>query len=295
MKGRNLFRVSMDDARRSESFTGENVGNDLLILNVTGESPLMGRALQPGFLILGYCENGRARLTINSDPSAMRAGDLLVGIGDHLYKVVEHSDDFSARIIIISRRYARDCIVGLHHLWRYLFFVYRDPILHLTVYERSWLQGIYAQLLRRVRYREHAYRAQAIAMLARIAFFDLCDLLRRRYGDSCTLPSRAYAVFEAFVRLLSDNFRTERDVAWYADKLCITPKYLSEVSKSVSGNTARQWIINFVLLEAKVLLQETDLSVKEIAQRLGFPNQSFFGKYFKNSAGISPSAYKAMN
>lgn len=79
---------------------------------------------------------------------------------------------------------------------------------------------------------------------------------------------------------------------WYSDQLCLTPKYLSEAVKAVSGKTARQWITTLVIMEVKVLLRNTDLSIKEIAQELNFPNQSFLGKYFKNATNISPSDYR---
>ncbi|GAY29767.1 AraC family transcriptional regulator, partial [Prevotella sp. MGM2] len=101
-----------------------------------------------------------------------------------------------------------------------------------------------------------------------------------------------YNIFDKFIHLLSDNFRSERNVSWYSDQLCLTPKYLSEVVKNVSGRTAGQWIANFVVMEIKQLLANTSLSVKEIAVRLNFSNQSFLGKYFKNATGFSPSDYR---
>ncbi|MDY6114332.1 MAG: helix-turn-helix domain-containing protein, partial [Alloprevotella sp.] len=76
------------------------------------------------------------------------------------------------------------------------------------------------------------------------------------------------------------------------DRLCLTPKYLSEVVKAVSGQTAGQWITTFVVSEAKRLLSDTSLSIKEIAQALHFTSQSFLGKYFKNATGLSPSDYR---
>jgi len=82
-------------------------------------------------------------------------------------------------------------------------------------------------------------------------------------------------------------------VGFYARQLCITPKYLTTLIKRISGKSVSEWIDNYVILEAKTLLKYSNMSVQEIAYYLNFPNQSFFGSYFKRNAGMSPSQYKA--
>ena len=92
--------------------------------------------------------------------------------------------------------------------------------------------------------------------------------------------------------MVEQNFRNERRVSWYGQQLCITPKYLSEAIKQVSHRTPNEWIDNYVTLEIRVLLKNSTKSIKEIAQELHFPNQSFLGKYFKEHVGCSPSDYR---
>ncbi len=98
-----------------------------------------------------------------------------------------------------------------------------------------------------------------------------------------------------FILAVSEHFRTERQVSFYAHKLCITPKHLSSVIKEISGRTASDWIENYVVMEAKVLLKTTDMTIQEIAVYLNFANQSFFGKYFKHHTGVSPTTYRKQN
>ena len=81
-------------------------------------------------------------------------------------------------------------------------------------------------------------------------------------------------------------------MSFYARQLNITPKYLSSVVKEVSGKTAAKWIDESVILEAKSLLKYSGMSIQEIAYCLNFPNQSFFGKYFRSHTGMTPSAYR---
>lgn len=98
-----------------------------------------------------------------------------------------------------------------------------------------------------------------------------------------------------FIIAVSESFRERREVSWYAERLCITPKHLSAVCKETSGRTAGEWIESYVTMEAKVLLKSTDMTIQEIAAKLNFANQSFFGKYFKHQTGLSPTAYRREN
>ena len=98
--------------------------------------------------------------------------------------------------------------------------------------------------------------------------------------------------FSRFIKCLYENYKTERSVAFYAAQLHITPKYLTTVIRSVSGRSAAEWIDEYVILEAKNLLRHSSMSIQEVAYALNFPNQSFFGKYFKHHTAMSPSQYK---
>ena len=99
-------------------------------------------------------------------------------------------------------------------------------------------------------------------------------------------------IFEEFMELVRQYSKQERNVRFYARRLNITPKYLSTVSKDVSGKTAARWIDEAVILEAKSLLRYSGMSIQEIAYHLNFSTQSFFGKYFKQHTGYSPSRFK---
>lgn len=91
---------------------------------------------------------------------------------------------------------------------------------------------------------------------------------------------------------MQKNYKHERSVKWYSDRLCLTPKYLSEIVKQASGRTARQWLMAFVLIEIKSLLRNTDYSIKQIAQEMNFSSQSSFGKYFHHATGLTPKEYR---
>jgi AraC-like DNA-binding protein len=92
--------------------------------------------------------------------------------------------------------------------------------------------------------------------------------------------------------LVSKYFKTEREVGFYADKLCVSSKYLSTLLKQETGMTALDWIERHVVLYAKSCLLSTSMTVQQISDELDFPSQSVFGKYFKRVEGISPKAYR---
>ena len=123
-------------------------------------------------------------------------------------------------------------------------------------------------------------------------FYDMSGVIWRVEQQSTKGQTRADALFARFIRLLELHFRTERRVSWYAEQLCITPKYLSETVKLVSKRTPNEWIDSYVILEIRVLLKNSTKSIKEITDELCFPNQSFLGKYFKEHVGMSPTEFR---
>lgn len=113
-----------------------------------------------------------------------------------------------------------------------------------------------------------------------------------RQLTSKSSQSRAQVKYDEFLALVSKNFMTEKSVAFYAEKMCMTPKYLTTLVKNASGRTATEWIDAFLVLEAKNLLKYSDLTVKEIGYRLNFQSIPSFHKFFKNQTGLTPAEYR---
>ena len=137
---------------------------------------------------------------------------------------------------------------------------------------------------------ENPFRIQVLENLIRVFY----------YGGIRYLPSRNEGkhksknnVVDHFMELVQEHYREQRLIGFYADKLCITPKYLSKLIKEHTGRSAGEWIDNHVILEARAMLQSSDMTIQQIAASLNFPNQSFFGKYFKRATGLSPKQYRS--
>lgn len=285
--------VNIDEALTACGDRSFSMSKNLLVVDDVALAYIGEVPLQLGFLLICFCTSGEACFMLNDRECVMRKGDLLISFGEQVFKDVSMSADFHGTAVLMSRSFAQDCIVGLSYMWPYLLHVMENPVCPLSEEEQTWIMECYNLLRRRLKHQHGRYQREAVVSLTRAFYFEICNLLDTRVRpENNSRQTRAYAIFDRFIQLVSQNFKRERSVEWYSSEMCLTPKHLSEVVKSVSGRTAGQWITTLVMIETKTLLQNTTLSIKEIAQEMNFPNQSFLGKYFKNIEGISPSDFR---
>ncbi len=286
--------VSLDEI--SSAFSPDRVfslGDDLVLIDDFTAQDLVETPFQAGFLVFGFCRRGEAVMRIGEKEFTARPGNLLLSLGGQTFREVHRSNDFRATVVLMSRSFSQDCIVGLNYMWPYLLYVLSHPVVELDPSEQRWIAECYSLLYRRMHNPRGRYLRETIIALARAFYFEICGLLdNHAHPDLGASHKRAYTIFDDFIRCVSQHFREQRTVEWYSQQLCLTSKHLSEVVKAVSGRTAGQWISTLVIIEIKTLLQDSSLSIKEIAQEMHFPNQSFLGKYFKNVEGISPSDFR---
>lgn len=292
MKEKKISSISLEDAQNALQFNSVGVERDLILFDNVQVLQALDRPRQLGFVLHCICTNGSARLRLNARPFKLEKGDFLVGLDEQVVDECSMSSDFSGLFMLVSNKYSQESLIGLQHFWPYLVYLLENPILKLTDDECKWFEFSYKTLKRRVLDRNHFYRNETLISLLRVYYFDVANILHNRYPEGGVGRAHGYSIFDDFIRMLSENFRVERNVTWYSRKLCLTPKYLSEVVKRVSGRTAGQWISSMVIVEIKSLLLCSDFSIKEIAQKMNFPSQSFLGKYFKTATGQSPSEFR---
>lgn len=135
------------------------------------------------------------------------------------------------------------------------------------------------------------YKEEIIKHLFSAHFYGLGYYFHGLQSQPATMTIQQ-EVCEKFISLVSDNFKEHREIGFYADKLCISNKYLSSLLKQETGMSALEWIERYVVLYAKSCLSSTSMSIQQISDELDFPSQSVFGKYFKRVEGMSPKAYR---
>lgn len=140
---------------------------------------------------------------------------------------------------------------------------------------------------------KHPFKIPILQSYVQILYYWIAPMVIAESELHAKSPrTRQEEIFEHFINEVEAHYREERSVKYYADLLCLTPKYLSSVIYNVSQRLAGEWIDNYVILEAKTLLKSGKLTIQQISEHLNFPNQSFFGKFFKRYAGVSPKEYK---
>ena len=153
----------------------------------------------------------------------------------------------------------------------------------------------YFRLCRKILSSNQTNKKEILGSLLTSFTYVTLDLWTRRLAISRDTENHSSArvnqIFEHFIELVTEYHNEQRGMAFYADKLCLTPKYLSKLVKLSSGRSAPDWIDSFVILEAN-LLRYSDKPIKEIVYLLHFPNQSVFYKFFKSHTGYTPSEYR---
>ena len=154
---------------------------------------------------------------------------------------------------------------------------------------RRALEGYIGMCCNTVATESNPHRSEIIRHLTHAFFLGLGYFI---HSATPQTADRGTTLTEEFLRLVEDNYVEHRDLAFYAEKMGLTPKYISTTIKQSSGKSAMEWIERYVTLDAITQLTSTKQSVKEIAYNLHFPSPSFFGKYFARVVGISPAQYR---
>ena len=153
------------------------------------------------------------------------------------------------------------------------------------------LSSVYRQVSSLMKQPDNPYREEIIRHLFSAYYYGLGYYMHGLQSlPSAMTPQQEKC--ERFMSLVAENFKTQRDIGFYADKLCVTSKYLSTMLKQETDMTALDWIEKHVVLYAKSCLLSTSMTIQEISDELDFPSQSVFGKYFKRVEGMSPKAYR---
>lgn len=206
-------------------------------------------------------------------------------------------EGIKAHILAVSTDFMKRINIDTKHLLPLLLQFTTSPCLEISHEECQALRNFISLVEQETKGPESEFSAEIIGGLIAGTIYKVGEILQHYLAEHPELetPShnRAKEYFTQFTQLLSEHYKQERSVGFYARQLCITPKYLTTLIKRISGRSVSEWIDNYVILEAKTLLKYSTMSIQEIAYYLNFPNQSFFGSYFKRNTGMSPSQYKA--
>ncbi len=264
----------------------------LVLTNRISNAPIPEHAARLNFILMALCLNGEAHYTIDTHEQHVKPGDLFFVSERHIIDKYKASEDFECLCIMVSTTFYHDFVQNVKNVSSLLLFSMNNPVVKLTSSEIKTYTAYYQTIREKISITDHPYRTNLVKALLLAMFYDMSGVIYRVEKQGHKTPSRIDSFFAAFIRELEENYKKERRVGWYAERIGISPKYLSEVVKMVSKRTPTEWIDNYVVLEIRVLLKNTTKSIKEISDEMHFPNQSFMGKYFKEHTGMSPLGFR---
>ena len=270
----------------------EYMTDGLILTDRISEAPIPQSSTRLNFILMAMCKKGKAQYSIDTRQQVVKPGDLMFVSERHVIDNYEASPDFECLCIMLTTEYYHGFVQDVKNVSSLLLFSMNNPVVPLTSKEIQVFTNYFETIRKKMADTNHHYRSPLVKALLLAMFYDMSNVIYRVERMTNRKQTRAEAIFANFIHLLEQNFRTQRRVSWYADQLCITPKYLSEIVKKISLRTPNDWIDSYVILEARVLLKNTTKSIKEITDELNFPNQSFLGKYFKEHVGVNPSEYR---
>ena len=286
------INIKETDLNRAKDWSGAvYLGDDILLTEHINEVPMPTEPRYMNFIMIGLCTKGEVMYQLDTIKQVIKPGDILVVSDRHIVDSYQHSDDMEGLCMIMSVNFFREIIQNVRDISSLFLFSRLHPVMSLKPEEIQTFKEYFQVIKEKIGDKRNHFQKDLIKSLLLAMFYDLSNIIyRMKNGEKP--KSRQEVIFTRFIKLVDQNFRHERRVSWYAKELTISTKYLSEVVKSVSHRTPNEWIDYYITLELRVQLRNTVKNIKEIAEELNFPNQSFMGKFFKDHVGMSPSKYR---
>lgn len=286
------------------SIVNDNLSDDLFIAEMHYESK-MDIIEYPcrfhGYMAF-FCIKGEFEVEINLKKFTIRKDSMFIYTPGNIVRVTNidprEKESVHFVVVAISEDLMSSTRFDFSKLYNESLRLLESPCVVINENERELCRK-YFDLIQEVSKMRMPNMRESVAALISSIFYlmgamwtDRLTAAKKNGGEE--VSTRSKIVLEDFLLLVRDYHTKERSLSFYADKLYLTPKYLSKLIKSVSGKSAHEWIDSFVILEAKNLLKYSDMSIKSIVYELNFPNQTTFYRFFKTKTGMTPSEYRKM-
>ena len=291
-----LIPYSTERLESVAGFKAINISGASMMYFNNVEEKLLSELMYPcriNAMVILVCVSGEVSLSSQMSEYTIGAGQFFISsasvfqfrsLADSECYMLALSSDFLANMNV-DIRFVMQMIAQLRAN-AYITDMSTDKLFEICGIYNSLLTDYTGELSE---YKECALRHIFCSMIYRIA-----DPILTRGKESAALgiKERSSEYFERLMVLLADNYREQRNVEFYADKMSISSKHLSRVIRNYTGKSVHQWIDEFVALEIKNLLKYSNMSIQQISYSLNFPNPSFMGQYFKRITGMTPGEYK---
>ena len=246
-----------------------------------------------------YCQRGSVEVSLEGCHYHIKPGDVYIYMASTLVHLLHKSEDAEGIMVEVDFYYILPIVNKVINVESQLF-MRKNPCVSLSGEQCAHFEYLLNNLWDRINAEDcqkenvqyQHLKLELIKSMGQTICYEILNMYFTNQPLQPLQQGKKDVVFQNFMLSLFRFYRKERDVSFYARMQHITPRYFSAIIKEKTGDSALQWILRMVITEAKQLLEESDLSIKEIADQLNFPTQSFFGKYFKQYVGVSPKEYR---
>lgn len=277
-----------------------NIGSEFMISDNLEEADepvsedakgYMGYPFKIENVFLVMCVKGRMKLWLNLKEYILTPGSVIVGTLGDIGELVEVSKDLHLAMIAFDANFLDN--VDKYFYGRFQTMLNRQRMLDPSKEFFEEMLEIYGMIKKKMIQPGYRYLREAVNGYLQVLCADGYQWVSEHEDDPVnpTERSRSDSIFYRFLDLVREHYTRERTIGFYADKLCLTPKYLSTIVFKASGRYAGDWIKDYVILEAKALLRSRKYTVSQVCDKLSFSSASFFVRYFKSEVGITPWKY----
>lgn len=280
-----------------DEFSAQIEGKLFMTDNIFDKRPprivAMKSPVQLSMALIVMCIDGSMDIKINLQEYHLTSHSVATILAGSFMQLTHVSQNFRGAIIAIARDfmdYSEDVKMNMAMLRRTMdmpFAQISDEGMNETI---QLLKLMKSKLMNPT----FTYKAQVARMYLELFKYNGFHSFASsgQYNDKPRYASRRDEIFNQFINEVQSHYKQERQVLFYADRLCISPKYLSSIVHEVSGKYATEWIDDYVILETKALLKNHNFTIKEICQQMNFSTQSLFAKYFKQHTGMTPRQFR---
>lgn len=266
--------------------------NDVLVFDIFGELPHNEKFLTRAYVLL-LCREGKASCRVGDKVHEMGKGDLFLCQPKLLVENAMASLDFKCQGLVVSENYFESILFLGGRVWDAKVVARERPVIHLSDEEMEIAIRNNNFLHSKLEGPKRSHYEEQLRLLLQSLAYEFYDILIGKLPLEAHSYTSAENLFSRFMDMASAETPRQREVKYYADRLCVTPKYLSSVCKQMSGTPASVVLGNMVMEFVKRELRTSTKTVKEIADAAGFQNLSFFGKYVRRELGMSPRAFRS--